>query len=75
VRLSFPFSKKETTALALSAEMVMLIKPPNNPVRETTAGSPATHYQVGKHSSLKEKIRFDRRALFVSFLLQISNAS
>jgi hypothetical protein len=55
--------------------MVMLIKPPNNPVRETTAGSPATHYQVGKHSSLKEKIRFDRRALFVSFLLQISNAS
>jgi hypothetical protein len=47
--------KKETTALALSAEMVMLIKPPNNPVRETTAGSPATHYQVGKHSSLKEK--------------------
>ena len=31
---------------------------------------PATHYQVGIHSSLKEKIRFDRRALFVSFLLQ-----
>ena len=29
-----------------------------------------TPYQVGIHSSLKEKIRFDRRALFVSFLLQ-----
>jgi hypothetical protein len=31
---------------------------------------PATYYQVGKHSSLKEKIRFDRRALFVTSLLQ-----
>jgi hypothetical protein len=31
---------------------------------------PATHYQVGKHSSLKEKIRFDRRALSVTSLLQ-----
>jgi hypothetical protein len=31
---------------------------------------PATHYQVGIHFSLKEKMRFDWCASFVSFLLQ-----